>query len=152
MADFFHFFYCLDLLYGSGDAFYNRLALLEEKLKIKYQGGFPFDPDRPLFMAPGFLFCGRTKKTSMKNTTSTMRCSRRANHQSRCQGPGVCRFSPVVARHYRMAQPMILTFMRGPKALVGALGSGAGAERRRQYRDGRRTGKIHFRGPGAIVR
>jgi len=31
MADFSIFFIALTFLYGSGDAFYNRLALLEEK-------------------------------------------------------------------------------------------------------------------------
>ena len=43
MADFSIFFIALTILYGCGDAFYERLALLEEKLKIKYHGGFPFD-------------------------------------------------------------------------------------------------------------
>lgn len=37
------FIIALTVFYGCNDAFHARLALLEEKLKAKYSGGFPFD-------------------------------------------------------------------------------------------------------------
>ena len=54
-VDFSIFFIAFVFLYGCGDAFYERLSLLEEKLKAKYGSGFPFDRIRSLFMAVGFF-------------------------------------------------------------------------------------------------
>ncbi|MGB7567637.1 MAG: hypothetical protein WBM07_07250 [Chitinivibrionales bacterium] len=42
-VDFSIFFIAFVFLYGCGEAFYERLSLLEEKLKAKYGSGFPFD-------------------------------------------------------------------------------------------------------------
>jgi hypothetical protein len=43
LVDFSAVFIALAFLYGCGDGFYGRLALLEGKLKAKYANGFPFE-------------------------------------------------------------------------------------------------------------